>query len=57
METVKMPAGLFNSLKGFIAGLPASAFGNTPAASLFDLGKKLDECEVVTAQEAPEKAD
>lgn len=57
METVKMPAGLFNSLKGFIANLPASAFGNTPAASLFDLGKKLDECEVMTAQEATEKAD
>lgn len=56
METVKMPAGLFNSLKGFIAALPASAFGNTPAASLFDLGKKLDECHIEEAADADKAA-
>lgn len=51
-----MPAGLFNSLAGFIGSLPCSALGNTPVSALFDLGKKLDECHVEEAADADKAA-
>lgn len=51
MENIEMPAGLFDSLRQFVLGLPAAAFGNTPAAAVGDLVHKLGECKVVAGNQ------